>query len=141
VSVVNPATGERIVFREGGADALTFDDFWTRPGHRAPPHIHPEIEERWLVVAGTAAFRIGERELTAAPGDEVVAPPGVEHLAWNPTAEPVHLRVEMRPALRWREFVERLFALPADDTAAMLALVREYPREIALPVSDAGQRR
>src|SRR3712207_8985639 len=41
---------------------------------------------------------------------EVVAPPGVPHEAWNPTDGPVRLRIEMRPALRWRAFVERLVA-------------------------------
>ena len=132
MAIENAATGERIVFLPSDGDVLVFDDLWTRPGHRAPPHVHPEIEERWRIVEGRAAFRIGARELTAEPGDEVVAPPGVEHLAWNPTREPVRLRVEMRPALRWRDFVERLFALPPGDTGALLALIREYPREIAL---------
>ncbi len=58
----------------------------------------------------------------------------------NPGTEPVHLRIQMRPALRWEIFVERLFELlsgPAAGTAeaggALLALMREFPAEIALP--------
>jgi len=137
--IENPATGERIEFVSETDDLLELDDFWTRPGHRAPAHLHPEMEETWRVVAGTAGFRIGERELRAGPGEAVVAPPGVTHVAWNPTDEPVQLRIEMRPALRWREFTERLFALPPGDAGAALALVREYPREIRLPHQARSQ--
>lgn len=126
VAIENQATGERIAFRDGGADLLVMDVIWTRPGHRAPAHVHPRIEERWYVVEGAAAFAIGDGEQVARVGETVVAAAGVPHLAWNPTDEPVRLRIEMRPALRWREFVERLFA--GDDPAA---LVREFPREIA----------
>jgi mannose-6-phosphate isomerase-like protein (cupin superfamily) len=131
-TIENPATGERITFVQTAADSggelLVMDDVWTRPGHRAPEHLHPEMEERWHVVSGRAAFRIGGEELEAGPGEVVVAPPGTPHLAWNPTDDEVRLRIEMRPALRWEDFVERLFA--GDDPAA---LVREFSREIALP--------
>ena len=135
-TVENRATGERITFvrtaAETGGELLVMDDVWTRPGHRAPEHVHPEIEERWEIVSGRAAFRIAGAEREAGPGAVVVAAPGTPHLAWNPTDAAVRLRIEMRPALRWEEFVERLFAL-GDDTAAALALISEFPREIVLP--------
>ena len=137
-TVENAATGERITFvhtaADTGGELLVMDDVWTRPGHRAPEHLHPEIEERWEVVSGRAAFRIGGEECEAGPGEVVVAPPGTPHLAWNPSDAEVRLRIEMRPALRWEEFVERLFAL-GGDAAAIAALIREFPREIALPAA------
>lgn len=41
--LVNPITGERIVFRKTAAETagrlLEMDDFWTQPGHRAPEHV------------------------------------------------------------------------------------------------------
>ncbi len=148
--LVNPITGERIVFRKTTAETagrlLEMDDFWTQPGHRAPEHVHPEMQERWEILAGTASFRIGGVERTAGPGEVVLAPPGVRHLAWNPTDEPVHLRIQMSPALRWEVFVERMFALASDghraqqgapDPALMLELLREFPREIA-PAPSTG---
>jgi quercetin dioxygenase-like cupin family protein len=141
----NPLTGERIVFRKTAAETggvlLEMDDFWTRPGHRAPAHIHPGMQERWDVIAGTATFGIDGVERIAGPGEVVVADPGVRHQAWNATAEPVHLRIQMRPALSWETFVERLFELAANahrdrsrtpDPALMLELLREFPQEIAL---------
>src|SRR3954471_357553 len=131
-TVVNPRTGERVTFVKAAADTggelLELHLVWPRPGRRAPAHVHPEMEERYEVLSGTAAFRIGGHEQTAGPGEVVTVPPGTTHLAWNPTGEPVHLKVEFRPALRWEEFVVRLFAGdPVPD------LMREFAREIAPP--------
>jgi mannose-6-phosphate isomerase-like protein (cupin superfamily) len=138
-TVENPATGERVTFVKTAADTrgelLVLDLEWPRPGERAPEHVHPEAEERYEVVEGTAAFRIGGEERTAGIGEVVTVPPGTPHLAWNPTPDPVRLRVEFRPALRWEEFVERLFALTPvtgpPDRARLAALLREFRREIA----------
>jgi quercetin dioxygenase-like cupin family protein len=131
-TVVNPATGERITFvttaADSGGELLAMDSVWTRPGQRAAEHVHPGMEERWQVVAGRARFRLGAEELEAGPGETVVAPPGTPHLAWNPTDGEVRLRIEMRPALRWEELVERLCA--GESPAALL---REFPRELAPP--------
>lgn len=144
--LVNPVTGERIVFRRTSAETagelLEFDDFWTRPGHRVPEHVHPHMEERWEVVAGTAAFSIGGAEVRAEPGEIVVASPGTPHMGWNPTADLVHLRVQMRPALRWEEFTERLFELARcghvdanglPEPPDLFRLLEEFRNEIAPP--------
>lgn len=141
--IVNPATGERIVFRrisrDTGGEVLELDAVWTRPGHRAQMHTHPIMEERWTVLAGTARFRIGDDERTVQAGESIVAPSGVPHIGWNPTSEPVRLRVQLRPALRWESFTEELFALSAEavaagrsgpDDAVIAALVASYPNEI-----------
>ena len=124
----NPRTGERVEFLREDAEVLEMALTWPRPGRRAAEHVHPEMEERYEVVEGRAAFRVGGQEREAGPGEVVVVPAGTPHLAWNPTSAEVRLRVEMRPPLRWREFVERLFA--GDDPAALL---REYAREVTPP--------
>lgn len=147
----NPLTGERIVFRVTEAETdgalLEMDDYWTRPGHRAPEHAHPEMQERWEVIAGTACFRIGGIERTAGPGEVVVAPVGVPHLAWNPTEEPVHLRIQMSPALEWERFVKRLFTLAINahqhgqetpDPSHTVELLREFRREITMTSPNGG---
>jgi mannose-6-phosphate isomerase-like protein (cupin superfamily) len=132
-TVVNPATGERVTFVKTAADTqgelLELELEWPRPGGRAPEHVHPEMEERYEVVEGTAAFRIAGEHTTAGPGDVVTVAPGTPHLAWNPTAEPVRLKVQFRPALRWEEFVVRLFA--GDEPVG--TLMREFRHEIAPP--------
>lgn len=152
--LVNPLTGERIVFIRTAAqtngELLEMDDFWTERGHRAPEHIHPEMEERWEIISGEASFEIGGVQSSAGPGDRLTAPPGVAHVAWNGGTGPVHLRIEMTPALGWEHFVERLFSLASTAQAAergspdpslLLDLISRFPREIALaPPRSAGER-
>src|SRR3954453_9612167 len=88
-TVENAATGERITFvrtaADTGGELLEMEAVWPRPGHRAPAHVHPGMEERWTVLAGRAAFRIGGEEHEISPGETLVAAPGTPHLAWNPT--------------------------------------------------------
>lgn len=144
--IVNPVTEERIVFRrtavETGGELLELDDFWARPDHRVAEHVHPEMEERWEVVSGTVRFRINGAEETAGPGEAVVAAAGVPHMSWNVGHGPAHLRIEMRPALRWEEFVTQLFAAAREgrtdqdgtpEPALLAELLREFRREIAPP--------
>jgi mannose-6-phosphate isomerase-like protein (cupin superfamily) len=130
-TVENPRTGERVTFASETSELLVMDVTWTRPGHRAIEHLHPGMEERFEVVEGRAAWRLGGpggSTVEAGTGAVVTVPPGVVHLAWNPTDEPVRLRIEMRPALRWRAFTTRLFA--GDDPVALLA---EFAAEVRLP--------
>jgi mannose-6-phosphate isomerase-like protein (cupin superfamily) len=125
--IVNPRTGEEVEFVSETADLLVMDVRWPRKGRRALAHVHPGMEERWEVIEGRAQFTIGEVEHVAGPGDVVVAPPGTRHLAWNPADEPVRLRIEMRPPLRWREFTTRFFA--GDDP---LDLLEEFAGEVRI---------
>src|SRR3954451_2340014 len=95
-TVVNAATGERVTFvktaAETGGELLELELVWPRPGQRAPAHVHPEMEERYEVLEGKAAFLIAGEERTADPGDVVTVAPGTTHLAWNPTAGEVRLK-------------------------------------------------
>jgi quercetin dioxygenase-like cupin family protein len=148
--IENPATGERIVFlrtaEETGGALLEMDDFWARADHRTPEHVHPAMEEQWEVIAGTVRFEIGGVTRTVEAGESISAPPGTPHTARNVGPQPAHLRIRMRPALRWQEFVERLFALggsnqggetgtPGSDSLA--ALMQEFSREIAAVPPEA----
>jgi quercetin dioxygenase-like cupin family protein len=124
--IENPRTGEQIDFLDSDTDVLTMRSVWTRPGHRAPEHLHPSMEETFTVVSGQPEFRVDGRTFTAAPGDIVVVPPGVPHAAWNAGADPVVVVIDMRPPLRWREFTVRLFAQEEDPRL----LLEEYDSEV-----------
>jgi mannose-6-phosphate isomerase-like protein (cupin superfamily) len=142
-TIVNPATGEEITWLRVDDQVLEWEDAWTRPGHRAAPHAHPRMEERWRVLEGQAAFRIGdEEERVLDAGKSIVAPAGVAHAAWNPTGAPVRLHVTMTPPLRWAAVVEKLFGWAregrTDETGTperelLLALLRDYAAELAPP--------
>lgn len=144
--IFNPITGERIVFvwtsADTGGELLEFDDYWNRPGHRASEHVHPKMEESWEVLRGTPCFRIGEEEIPAVAGDLIVAPAGVPHMGWNAGGDEVCVRVRMRPALRWEDFMVKLFAMAeageTDDEgipepALLMQLLKEFADEIAPP--------
>lgn len=142
-TIVNPVTGEEITWRRVDSDVLEFDDVWTRPGHRAAPHVHPKMEEAWTVVEGRAAFHIGDDgERVLGPGESITAPPGVPHAGWNPTGGRVVLRVTMTPALRWAEIAEKLFAWATEgrtdevgtpELDLLIGMLRDYGDEIAPP--------
>lgn len=141
--IANPLTGERIVFRvsasESDGQLLELDSFWSRPGQRAAEHIHPGMQESWEVISGTASFRIDGSQRSAGPGEVLIAEPGVAHRAWNPGEGLVHVRIQMRPALRWEHFIERLFGLAQSahakglatpEPAALTELLSEFRAEI-----------
>lgn len=135
--ITNLSTGERIVFlrtaQETGGALLEMEDFWARTDHQTPEHVHPAMEERWEVIAGEVRFAIDGVTQMAAQGDTVLAPPGTPHSARNVGPEPAQLRIQMRPALRWQEFVERLFALDTSESDSLATLMREFSSEIAPP--------
>ena len=125
--IENERTGERVEFVQETSELLCMNVTWTTAGARAVRHAHPGMEERWEILEGRAAFEVDRVTVEAGPGSWVVAPKGRPHLAWNPTEEPVRLRIEMRPALRWSAFVRRLFS--GEDPAQLL---EEYRQEIVL---------
>lgn len=133
--VVSRLTGERIVFRRTAQETdgalLEMDDFWPRADHQTPEHIHPAMEERWEVIAGKVRFEIDGATKTVGAGDTIVAPPGTPHSARNVGRAPAQLRIQMRPALRWQEFVERLFTLEVSEPESIATLMREFSDEIA----------
>jgi mannose-6-phosphate isomerase-like protein (cupin superfamily) len=133
MTIENPVSGERITFvttaADSGGERVVMDAVWPRPGKRAIEHVHPNAEERWEVLAGRGGFRIGGEESEAGPGEVVTAPAGVPHLAWNAGDGEARVRIELRPALRWEEFVERLFRGDEDPGR----LMREFSAEFALP--------
>ena len=132
-ALVNPLTEERLVFvrtaADTGGELLQMVNVWTRADHAVAPHVHPGMEETWQVLGGLVRFRIGDEEITARPGDTVVAPLGVPHSGLNAGGGAAALLITMRPALRWEDFVVRMFAAPD----RVLELLPEFPDEIAPP--------
>ena len=85
------------------------------PARPAPPeHSHPKLEERFIVEQGVLGYVLGNERLEAKAGELVVVPPGTNHTFWN--AGPGQLSVvgEIRPALRFEDFVETIHVLIRD---------------------------
>ena len=113
----NIATGEWIEYTavaEHNDGELVRFNWRSVPGGTITEHIHPDQEERFTIVAGEAHFTLAGEERTAGPGDTIVVPAGVRHSEGNLGSVEIEGVVELRPALRTKEFHEAVAGLVAD---------------------------
>lgn len=113
----NAATGEWIQFtavaEDTGGQLVRFT--WRSvPGGAITEHIHPHQEERFIITAGEARFTLDGEERVARAGETIVVPAGVRHSEGNPGAAEIQAVVELRPALRSKQWHEALAGLVAD---------------------------
>ena len=112
--VEDPVLRQRYSFERGtdadGGEVLHVE-MWVDPGGGVTPHVHPAMEERFHVVSGTPGFLAGRKWSTAAPGDEVVVPPGVRHAFRNRSDEVAHIRCEARPPSSLQAFLQDVAAM------------------------------
>ncbi|MCB1124685.1 MAG: cupin domain-containing protein, partial [Verrucomicrobiae bacterium] len=71
------------------------------PGTGAARHYHPEAEESYTMISGTAQMLLGDEESILAAGDCVVIKANTPHKIWNHTDENVVFIATCVPA--WRE--------------------------------------
>ena len=114
----NPVTGERVVVL---TDARTHPDqvlvshLFIRPGGRvAAAHVHPTVDERFLVLSGQVGFLIGGRKRTLGPGEGASVPARVVHDWWQVGDEEAEVLVEVVPGVRFAEMVGSMFGLARD---------------------------
>jgi quercetin dioxygenase-like cupin family protein len=144
--LVNPVTGERIVFRkrahDSGGELLEMTLYLAPGGFIAAPHVHPNQEERFEVGGTPVMFRVAGKERLYQPGEVAVVPAGTPHVWWNPSQGEAATLVQFRPALTTETFFETYFGLAADgkvnskglpNPLQMMVLARSYQREMALP--------
>jgi mannose-6-phosphate isomerase-like protein (cupin superfamily) len=105
-SVVTMAHGEPIVIPPGEGHRLgnveflahtadtprfTFGIIEIAPGRVLEPHVHPDEDDAFYILAGEMTFMFGDETVAAPPGTFVLAPPGVEHAFRNDRDEPVRM--------------------------------------------------
>ena len=116
--IENPATRERIIFRQTAqvtqGTLLQFDDVLQAGGIGPPEHIHPHQEEHFQVIKGSMGVRIGGQEQTLRAGESINIPAGVAHTWWNAGDDELHQITEFRPALKLETFFETFFGLARD---------------------------
>ena len=113
----NSATGEWIEFTAVAEDSdgqLVRFSWRSIPGGVITEHVHPRQEERFIITSGEARFTLDGEELTARAGQTIVVPAGVRHSEGNPGSAEIQAIVELRPALRSKEFHEAVAGLAAD---------------------------
>src|SRR4051812_38580804 len=114
----NPVTGEHVVVLSDPRereDQFLVAQLQVAPGGRvAAPHLHPTIEERFLVLGGSVGFLVGDRETVLGPGEHATVPSGTVHDWWQVGDEPADVVVEVNPGVRFVEMVGSMFGLARD---------------------------
>ncbi len=113
----NPATGEWIEYTDlaEDSDGIFIRFTWRSvPGGVITEHVHPHQEERFTIEEGEAHFTLNGRALVARAGETIVVPPGAPHSEGNTGSVDIEGMVELRPALRTKEFHEALAGLVND---------------------------
>jgi hypothetical protein len=123
-SITHAKTGERITFLRD--DPLVMEDELPAGEGRGREHIHPSQTEAFEVVSGSYTLVVDGDERVLQEGDTAEVPPGAAHFGW--TQDGAVLRITFTPALRWEQFVRRLFA---GEPAARL--LHHFRDEIRLP--------
>jgi quercetin dioxygenase-like cupin family protein len=146
-SIVNPVTGERLVFELTSHDTngqyTVFDTFVEPGGAVASAHVHPYQTETFSVIEGRLGMKRGREKLELVPGDVALIDPGVSHKFWNAGDETLRFRAEVRPSLEFESLIETMFGLAADGKtnqkgmpgALRLAVIANHHSDVVrLPV-------
>jgi quercetin dioxygenase-like cupin family protein len=115
--IVNPRTGQRMIFRQTAGDtggALLQIETFNPRGPAEPEHVHPFQESNARVLAGALHFSVRGRVRVVRAGETIVIPANVPHYFWNEGEEVAQAIQELRPALRTEDFFETYFALARD---------------------------
>lgn len=98
----------------------------------APPHLHTREDEISYVLEGQLTVQIGEKVITAGPGEIVVKPRGLFHAFWNAGQETVRFLEVISPGGFEDYFAALEQLVPADgapDLGAIAALAARYGME------------
>ena len=113
-----PSLGVQIEFRrttaESGGELLEFDVVGRPKGFITTPHVHPSQRERHEVMEGSMRIKRGAVESTLRPGDVVETEAGHVHMHRPADDESGRVRVQLRPAGRTEEWLERIVAMDRD---------------------------
>ncbi len=76
------------------------------PGGGVTPHVHPAMEERFVVHEGRCQFLSGRRWAEAGPGEEVLVPAGTRHAFRNRGDAPTRIECRATPPSTLQAFLE-----------------------------------
>jgi mannose-6-phosphate isomerase-like protein (cupin superfamily) len=116
--IVNPRTGQRIIFLKASAETngglLRNESYIPPAGDAEPEHVHPFQESGAEVISGSVRFSVGGEERSLKAGDSITIPADTPHFFWNDGEEDAHFIGWFRPALKIERFFEAFFGLAQD---------------------------
>jgi mannose-6-phosphate isomerase-like protein (cupin superfamily) len=143
----NPVTGERLIFHKTSRDTdgkYVKVETILQPGAAvAGAHVHPYQTERFQVLSGTVAMKVGRKRIEAGPGDVVTVDAGTPHKFWNAGDGEARFVCEVRPAGEFEQLIETMFNLAADGKTSrkgmpsplrLAVIARHHFDDVRLPV-------
>lgn len=116
--IVNPLTGQRMVFletgEETGGELLRIDSYNPPSPPLEGEHVHPFQESGAEVISGSLRFSVSGEERSVKAGESITIPANTPHLFWNDGEEEAHSVQWFKPALTIDRFFETYFALARD---------------------------
>lgn len=101
------------------------------PGSSVPPHFHRRTDEIIYVLEGAYEFRLGEKKLSAKPGDLVVIPRGTTHSFGNSSDAPSKMLAIITPS-GFENFFAEIDKLKAPEMAEIIELGKQNDLELAV---------
>jgi quercetin dioxygenase-like cupin family protein len=104
------------------------------PGGGPPPHVHHREDESFFLQQGTLMIQVGDKTLSASPGDFVHLPRGIVHSFRNTAQEPAKMLVTCTPAGLENFFAEVFYPAvegheaPMVTEALMMRMMAAAPR-------------
>jgi mannose-6-phosphate isomerase-like protein (cupin superfamily) len=116
--IVNPRTGQRMVFletgQETGGQSVRIDSYNPPSPSLEPEHVHPFQESGAEVISGSLRFSVGGEERSVKAGESITIPANTPHRFWNDGEQEAHSIQSFRPALKIDRFFESYFGLAHD---------------------------
>lgn len=116
--IYSPVQRDAAVFLETTAESggqRTLLEVELAPGGGNSPHRHMTYSERFEVIEGELAVRLGDAELALGPGDAATVPIGAVHCFANRTDAEVRFRVEIAPGHRgFEQALQIVYGLAED---------------------------
>jgi quercetin dioxygenase-like cupin family protein len=114
----NPATGIKAVIlvgtEETEGEQLVVDLYARKCGAGSVLHLHPVIHERLTVVSGRVGLALDGVISIAEVGSTIEIPPGQAHRWWNAGIYEAQVRMDIRPAARFEDFMRNCIGLAQD---------------------------
>lgn len=114
----NPVTLERSILLEAPSEnpeRRLVAELHLDPGAAVlGEHLHPELEERFEVLEGRLAYKLGGRRGEAGPGDALEIPAGTWHDWWQLGPDETVCRVTVTPGDRFEEMIRTAWGLACD---------------------------
>lgn len=99
--IENRFAGERIVIEqsrhETNGESVLLHLTLSPQGAVPAAHVHPSLDERFTVLSGSLAIRLGREERVLQAGEQIFISRETPHQPYNPFFEPAEVEVEIIP--------------------------------------------